>query len=181
MKNLFDVFRTALEKLDQASIPYMVVGSVASIVYGEPRMTKDMDVVINVRPEDASKFETLFPLSDYYCPPREVLIDECLNRGQFNLLHPASGLKIDIIVMKNNPHSLEEFKRRSKISLWDGFEAYVAAPEDVIIKKLLYYQEGRSEKHLTDIKGILSQTPIDKNYLERWIKTLRLEEFWSKI
>ncbi len=175
------VFQDVLTRLEEAQIPYMVVGSLSAIVFGEPRMTKDMDIVIDVRTEDASKFELFFPFSGFYCPPSEILKDEIVHRGQFNLIHHDSGLKIDVIVRKQSPHAIEEFKRRKKLSFWKGFEAYVASPEDVIIKKLDYFREGGSEKHITDIRGILANCELDISYLENWIRTLQLETAWSRV
>ena len=178
---IMTVFQDVLSRIEEAKIPYMVVGSLSSIVYGEPRMTKDMDVVIDVQAQDASKFELYFPFSGFYCPPAEILKDEIINRGQFNLLHHDSGLKIDVILRKQSPHAIEEFRRRKKISFWKGFEAYIASPEDVIIKKLDYYREGGSEKHLTDIRGILASSELDRVYLQGWIKSLGLDTAWKKV
>lgn len=178
---IMTVFQDVLARLEEAQIHYMVVGSLSSIVYGEPRMTKDMDIVIDVPAQDASKFEFFFPFEGFYCPPSDILKDEIVNRGQFNLIHHESGLKIDVIVRKQSPHAIEEFKRRKKISFWKGFEAYIASPEDVIIKKLDYYREGGSEKHISDIRGILASTEVDKKYLEAWLSKIGLIEFWKKV
>ncbi|MGZ3709706.1 MAG: hypothetical protein ACXVBC_12370, partial [Bdellovibrionota bacterium] len=170
-----------LETLERHQLPYMVVGSVASIVYGEPRLTKDMDLVIDILPADAPKFETLFPEEHFYVPPAEVLLDEIARRGQFNLVHPASGLKIDIIVRKNGEHGRAEFSRKQRVPLFPGFDAWIASPEDVIIKKLDFYREGGSEKHLADIRGILANTSVDRAYLDSWVKKLGLGEQFEKI
>jgi hypothetical protein len=178
---IMTVFQDVLERLDGAGIPYMVVGSLSSIVYGEPRMTKDMDIVVDVQAQDAEKFEQLFPFEGFYCPPGEILKAEIVSRGQFNLIHHESGLKIDLIVRKQSPHSIEEFKRRQKVSFWHGFEATLASPEDVILKKLEYYRDGGSEKHITDIRGILANTKIDQAYLENWVVKLGLKEVWGKV
>ncbi len=179
--SIMNVFQDVLARLEEAKIPYMVVGSLSSIVYGEPRMTKDMDIVIDVPVQDSSKFEFYFPFQGFYCPPADILKDEVINRGQFNLVHHESGLKIDVIIRKQSPHAIEEFNRRKKISFWKGFEAYIASPEDVIIKKLDYYREGGSEKHITDIRGILASSELDRAYLENWISNLGLLEQWKKI
>lgn len=114
-------------------------------------------------------------------PPSEILKDEIINRGQFNLIHHESGLKIDVMIRKQSPHAIEEFKRRKKLSFWKGFEAYVASPEDVIIKKLDFYRMGVSEKHITDIRGILANSTVDQEYLNRWIQILGLSQYWSKV
>ncbi|MBI1862163.1 MAG: hypothetical protein HYR96_14715 [Deltaproteobacteria bacterium] len=181
VSGFFDTFKDILEKLEGAGIQYMVVGSIASIIYGEPRMTKDMDVVVSAKPEDAKKFGSLFPIQGFYCPPEDVLIDEIVSRGQFNLIHHESGLKVDIVVCKATPHSILEFSRRKRTSFWKGFEAFVVSPEDLIIKKLEYYREGGSEKHLADIRGVLANTEIDRGYLETWLLNLQLSQQWAKV
>lgn len=175
-----DVFREILEKLEMENIPYMVVGSLSSIVYGEPRMTKDMDIVIDIQAQDADKIEQLFPLEGFYCPPSEVLKSEIVSRGQFNLIHHESGLKIDVMICKQSPHAIEEFKRRQKISFWKNFEAWLATPEDIIIKKMEYFRDGGSEKHLRDIRGILANSEVNNEYLNDWVLRLGLQEEWLK-
>ncbi|MBI3535012.1 MAG: nucleotidyl transferase AbiEii/AbiGii toxin family protein [Deltaproteobacteria bacterium] len=177
--SLLDVFSVVISRLETNHIEYMVVGSVASIVYGEPRMTKDMDLVIDIMPIQLKEFECLFPEEEFYCPPLEVLSDELVRRGQFNLIHQHSGLKIDFVFRKNTAHGQEEFKRKRKMELWPSFQAQIASPEDVIIKKLDYYREGGSIKHLLDIKGILAQTETDLAYLEMWIQKLNLRTEWD--
>lgn len=180
LPKVMEVFQDVLYRLENSSISYMVVGSLSSIVYGEPRMTKDMDIVIDIPVQEAYHFEKLFPFDGFYCPPLEVLRSEVVARGQFNLIHHESGLKIDVIVRKQSPHAVEEFKRRKKISFWKGFDAFIASPEDVIIKKLEYFREGGSEKHLNDIRGILANSQVDRIYLDNWINKLGLLEEWKK-
>lgn len=159
----------------------MIVGSVGSIIYGEPRMTKDMDIVIELFPQSALIFSKMFPIEEYYCPPTEILAEEIINRGQFNLIHHKSCLKIDIMVRKNDEFSIQEFKRRVKIPFVEGVEVYVATPEDIIINKLFYYKQGKSEKHLSDIKGILANTHVDYTYINESIKIFSLEKEWDCI
>ena len=180
LPTIMEVFKDVLSRLENASLSYMVVGSLSSIVYGEPRMTKDMDIVIDIPAKEASIFQTLFPFEGFYCPDADILKAEIVSRGQFNLIHHESGLKIDVIVRKNSPHAVEEFQRRKKISFWRGFEAFVASPEDIIIKKLECYREGGSEEHLTDIRGILANSDIDQAYLDKWLQTLGLTQYFAK-
>ncbi len=181
MQNLIDVFLSVIERLEKENIPYMIVGSVAAMVYGEPRMTHDMDVVIDLFPADVNKIAILFPLKEFYCPPEEVLKSEIVNRGQFNLIHHESGLKIDFMIRKISAHSVEEFKRRKKVPFWKGIHVYLATPEDIIIKKLNFYREGGSEKHIRDIRGILAETELDQVYLKNWIDQLGYTQEWEKV
>ncbi len=181
MENVVEIFRDLLRRFEDAGIPYMVVGSVASIVYGEARLTRDMDVVVDLRPEDVARFAGLFDPVEFYCPPEEVLRQEVVERGQFNLLHQESGLKIDVVLRKDTEHGREEFSRRARVPFWQGFDAFLASPEDVIIKKLAFYREGGSAKHLADVRGILAETAVDKKYIGRWVDRLGLAEIWRGI
>jgi hypothetical protein len=177
-----EVFAWVLRKLDETEFQYMVCGSVAAILYGEPRMTNDMDLVVAVLPHRAREFFQIFDSSGFYCPPVEVLEKEFRARGQFNLLHHDTGVKVDCIVLKDTPFNHEEFRRRQRVPFTETQDASLARPEDVILSKLQFYKEGGSEKHLADIRGILrvSADQIDRTYLERWAEQLRLETEWRK-
>ena len=176
-----DVLKEVVERFDKAGIEYFLVGSLASMYYGEPRYTNDIDLVAEIKPHLISPFEDLFPLDDFYCPPLEILKHEVSRRGAFNLIHHISGFKIDIVLTKNTDFSRSEFGRRQKVKLSSNFEAYIASPEDIIIKKLDFFRERGSEKHLEDIRGILAGTKIDQNYLDNWIKHLGLLIEWQKV
>ncbi|MFB6357402.1 MAG: hypothetical protein ABEJ65_12925 [bacterium] len=180
-QNLIDIFKNILQTIEDHSIPYMIVGSVASIVYGEPRLTNDMDLVIEVPSHKPDIFQEMFPEDEFYCPPIEVLRTEISDRGQFNVIHHNSGLKVDFVLRKQGEHGTEEFSRRQRIPLWEDLEAFVASPEDVIIKKLDWYRETGQSKHVSDIRGILSATDIDEKYLQNWIEKLGLNETWGEI
>lgn len=178
--SLAEVFSDVLHRLAENGLEYMVVGSIASAYYGEPRLTRDMDLVIDFLAQDLPKLIQAFPEHEYYLPPLEVLTDERVRRGQFNLIHASSGLKVDFVFRKNAPHALEEFARRQKVELWPGVDAWIASPEEVILKKLEFYQEGGSEKHLRDISGILAQAEVDLSYITRWARDLGLESEWKQ-
>lgn len=181
MQGLIPTFSAIVQRLEANNIQYMIVGSIAAMIYGEPRLTHDMDLVIDIAPQDAKRFEALFPGSDFYCPPLEVLSSEIVHRGQFNLIHHDTGLKIDCVIRKETEHAKAEFDRRRKTPFWEGLEATIASPEDVIIKKLDFYREGGSEKHVSDIRGILAETEIDQVYLQAWIEKLNLSTAWRKV
>ena len=174
MIGFVDVFKDVLKKIDSLETPYMLVGSIASMYYGEARLTQDMDIVLDIHERDVLKFADLFSGSDYYCPPDEILSSEVINKGQFNLIHPKSGLKVDVIVKKVSPFDESRFARRKKVSLWEGLEVQIASPEDVIIKKFEYYRDGGSEKHIRDIKSMVAHTPLDTVYIATWCQKLGL-------
>jgi hypothetical protein len=176
-----EVLRNVVEKLHQLQINYFLVGSLASMYYSRPRFTNDIDLVVQISATQIKDFATAFSFPTYYCPPFEVIQDEVLRRGSFNLIHQESGIKVDIILNKNSEISKSELSRRQKIEIVPGFETYIATAEDVILKKLEFYKEGLSEKHLLDIRAILSSVEIDRTYLETWVVKLQLNEGWIKV
>jgi hypothetical protein len=177
---MVEVYLSFIQRLEKNSIDYMVVGSIASSVYGDPRLTHDLDIVVKLELEDAGIFERIFPENEYYCPPTDVIAQEIKKSGQFNLIHHESGYKMDVILVRKVLHDTEEFKRRQKVPFWKGQSVFMATPEDIIIKKLEFYRKGGSEKHLRDIASILRHTEVDNPYLDKWIATLALQNEWKK-
>ncbi len=174
--NLFGIFTDILNDIH---IQYFVTGSVAAIVYGEPRLTHDVDVVIHINENDIAKFTSAFNAASFYCPPEEVLRAELKRsvRGHFNLIHHATGFKADIFLAGKEDLQWWAMNNIQKIEL-SGKVICVAPPEYVIIKKLEYYKEGKSQKHLSDIEGILSNSRenINFEFLTRTIRELGLED-----
>ncbi|MBI2843934.1 MAG: hypothetical protein HYX78_11090 [Armatimonadetes bacterium] len=177
-----DFLRHVLEVLEQLGLPYMLVGSVSSGVYGEPRMTRDIDIVVRLSAGDVDKVITAFDPNDYYVS-RDAILNAITHESQFNVIHPASGNKIDFIIARCDAWGKEQMKRHQKVRVLPDMEGYVAAPEDVIIGKMLYFQEGGSEKHLRDIVGILkiSSDIIDLQYIANWTKILGLSGIWQTV
>jgi len=178
-----DVFEFVVRTLEELDIPYMVCGSVAAMAYGEPRLTKDMDIVLALLPDKIAGFHRRFSGAGFYCPPVEVMQEEFRRRGQFNLLHEETGAKIDCIYLGMAEYDVEEFRRRERVAFTERTEAMMARPEDVIIKKLDYHRMGGSEKHLADIRSMLavSGAEIDLDYIRRWVKELGLEQQWNVV
>lgn len=176
---LFAVFTQPLERL---GVPYFVTGSVASLVYGEPRMTHDVDLVVTLTDADARRLATAFPDEDFYCPPVEVMRVELrrATHGHFNLIHHATGFKADVYLTGQNALHAWAFDHRRRAG--EGAAAFwVAPPEYVIVRKLEYFREGGSAKHLRDIQGMLAQCgdTLDEGELKRWVATLGLEREWA--
>ena len=178
-----DLFQIFTRPLNRSGLGYMVTGAAASIVYGEPRLTHDLDVVLEFSSGDAERFASSFPQEIFYCPPLEVLRLEAQRplRGHFNLIHHETGFKADLYLVGEDPLHHWAMPRRKAVT-FGGEPLWVAPPEYVILRKLQYYREGLQEKHLRDIRAILSVSSdqIDFPELDRWMKRLRLEAEWSK-
>ena len=164
------------------NIPYLVTGSVASIAYGEPRLTNDIDIVAGIQRRHVAALVAAFPPGEFYVD-EEAVVEALRNRGQFNIIHPASGLKVDVIVRQNTPFDDSRFARSRRISTAPSLEAEFASPEDVMIKKMEYYKKGGSEKHLRDITGILrvAGDTVDREYIATWVQRLGLKDVWAAI
>lgn len=180
--NLLEIFINPLEKNE---IPYMVTGSVAAIVYGEPRLTNDIDIVLHLKKDVIEKFESFFPLEEFYCPPLETLILESKReaRAHFNLIHHQTGFKADCYLMGSEPLQIWGFKHRKRVELDANLSLWIAPPEYVILKKLMFYREGQSEKHIRDIANILaiSSDEIDINFLKSQIGEHGLSNQWAQV
>jgi hypothetical protein len=178
---LFVLFTGPLEK---HSIPYMITGSVAGIVYGEPRLTFDIDIVTGLSAEQVSVLPPLFAEPDFYCPPLEVLRVEASrsHRGHVNLIHVETGFKADLYFAGSEPLQAWGLERIRTVEL-DGSPLRFAPPEYVILKKLQFFREGRSPKHLTDIRSIVTQqgAGLDLSSLEQWVETLELRSVWNEV
>jgi hypothetical protein len=176
-----EFFEYVVRALEAAGVPYMITGSVAAMVYGEPRLTNDIDVVVALAPRHLEPLLNAFAVDDFYVPPADVIRDEMHRRGQFNIIHVASGSKVDLILRKDTAFAREEFSRRQQIQLTTTTESQSATPEDVIIAKLEYYRLGQSEKHLRDIQAILRLMgpSLDWKYIDLWTTRLGLTGEWS--
>lgn len=177
-----DLLRHAVRCFEKAEIPYFVTGAVAGIAYGEPRMTNDIDIVADIREENIPGLIKCFPIDEYYLDA-DSAIRAIREKSQFNIIHPSSGLKIDIMIPTRHRFDQSRFKRVRRMKTGPDIEANFASPEDVILKKMEYFQEGRSDKHIRDILGILkvSETLIDMDYLTKWANDLGLDDVWNKI
>jgi len=177
-----EFLRHLLEALETVGIEYMVTGSMASMHYGEPRMTNDVDVVVDMRADQVPVLHQWFRDEDYHFD-EEMAREAIRSRGQFNIIHPASGLKADIILTRTVDFSRTEFSRRVRRELLPGRVASLARADDVILMKMVYYQEGGSDKHLRDTIGILMVSPeeVDRKHIADWAQRLGLEDIWDLV
>lgn len=178
-----DLIRVFTSRLNAAHIDYFVTGSVACIIYGEPRLTHDIDLVVELSRTDASRIWAAFPIEEFYCPPIEVIQLESGRpyRGHFNLIHHETGFKADIYTMGQDELHRWAMQNRGKVD-FEGDPLWLAPIEYVILRKLQYFREGGSEKHIQDIAGMLgiSAHLIDSEQLQARISHFRLQDEWKK-
>jgi len=179
---LFELLQKVVEVFERLRIQYLVTGAIASAAYGEPRLTNDVDIVAAMREEHISCLLEAFPSHDFYVS-EEAMTGAIQHQGQFNIIHPSSGLKVDVIIRKDSEFDRSRFSRIRRIQPAETYQANFSSPEDVIIKKMEFYKEGGSEKHLRDITGIIkiSGETLDRDYIAYWAKRLGLMEIWDAI
>jgi hypothetical protein len=167
--------------LNEAGLRYFITGSIAGMIYGEPRLTMDVDLVLVLPQAGIKKFIQSFDETQFYCPPSEVIFEEAARseKGHFNLIHHDTGFKADVYLAGNDPLHAWAFTRRREIKM-DDDSIWVAPPEYVILRKLQFYQEGRSEKHLRDIDAMIERSAddMDEPLLMNKIAELGLGEVW---
>jgi len=177
-----ELLRKLVGVLEDLRIPYFVTGSVATILYGEPRFTNDIDIVAAISPLHVRRFVNAFEGTTFYVS-EDAVRDAVSRNGQFNIVEPVAGVKADVMIPNQSAFNESRFDRARRVHSEPDLEVTFASPEDVIIKKMEYYREGGSEKHLRDIAGVLKfgRASVDRAYIERWADRLELRQIWDSI
>lgn len=178
--NAGELLRRVVAALEAAEIPFMVVGSFASTVHGEPRTTQDLDLVIDPTTTQLDVFLASLDPARFYVDA-DTARDALERRTMFNLIDMATAWKVDLVVRKPRAFSLEEMRRSERVDLL-GVAVRVATAEDVIISKLEWANAGGSERQLADVVGILRVRgeDLDRAYVERWVTELALQALWRR-
>lgn len=177
-----ELLQRTVETLERLNLTYLVTGSMATILYGEPRFTNDIDIVVQLSAKRIGDFVQAFPSDEFYLDDERIR-QAVESRGQFNVLHPASGLKIDVIIPEMDEFDRSRFTRARRVRPANDYEATFSSAEDVIVKKLQFHAEGGSDKHLRDIASVLriSGADLDRDYVTEWADRLGLREIWDLI
>ena len=172
-----DLIRLFIAPLEKLGLSYMVTGGVASVVYGDPRFTRDVDVVLELRRADVRRLVGEFSARDVYVPPLETIEEEAARPrgGHFNLIDRETGLRADVYVAGDDPLHAWAFHRRQRLTL-DQLGIWVAPMEYVVIRKLQYFEASGSERHLRDVAAMLriSGDLLDRPALDDWIERMGL-------
>jgi hypothetical protein len=171
------------ERLNAVGADYMITGATAAIIYGQPRLTNDLDVVVALRDEHLPALASSFPESEFYLPPESVIRAEQARsqRGHFNILHLSSGYKADIYLAGRDELHAWALPLRRQIPWTETLTLQVAPPEYVIVRKLEYFREGGSAKHPSDIRAMLATTPVDRAAVAAWTARLGLADLWATV
>ena len=178
MSEELEVLKIVTARLNKADIPYMVSCSIAANYYTIPRMTRDIDLVIELKQGDIDKFVNLFK-DDFYVN-REMVTKEVSRRGMFNLIHNQYVVKIDFIVKKSSPYQQAEFARRTRV-LIEQSPMWFVSPEDLVISKLIWAKDSHSEMQLKDVANLMGTVKgLDQEYISHWIQELGLEQIYRE-
>jgi hypothetical protein len=179
---LSDLLLRVTRAFEELNVPYLVTGSLATIAYGEPRLTMEVDIVVRLSARAVDRLCSAFPEDEFYVSP-EAVRDAVRRSSQFDILHPRSGLKVDVMVTDDSDFNASRFSRSRTLAISPSDEAVFASPEDVILKKLEYYREGGSDKHLRDIAGVLRimSGELDLGYLDTWARRLGVDGLWAEV
>ena len=155
-----EVLQDTATRLERAGISYMLTGSIALSYYAQPRMTRDIDLVVELAGREAKPVAALFA-PDYYASEADIA-RAIAGGGMFNVLHLGKLVKLDFIV------------RRQRVRM-PGFEAWIVSREDLILSKLAWAKDSGSEMQLRDVQSLLAGG-ADRTYLERWAEELSVTE-----
>jgi len=172
-----------VNRLEELGAPYMVTGATAAIIYGQPRMTNDLDVVLSLNEENRARLLRIFPEDEFYVPPEAVIRAEQSRsqRGHFNLIHHESGYKADIYLAASEPLHVWALPLHRRETWGENLQVWVAPPEYVVLRKLQFFREGGSAKHPVDIRAIVDVTGVDEQVMAPWLASLGLEAVWEEI
>jgi hypothetical protein len=179
MSEQLDVLKLVAERLQRAEIAYMISGSIALNYYSQPRLTRDIDIVVALKLEDAERVTNLFA-ADFYIDA-EAVRAAIAQLGMFNIIHYDHVMKVDFIVRKDTPYRHEEFARRSAVEI-DGVTMWLVTAEDLLLSKLVWTAESRSEIQLQDVRNLIrSVADLDWTYIERWGSELMVVELLREV
>jgi len=178
MSDEIDILKLVTARLEVAAIAYMVTASLALSHYAQPRMTRDIDLVVAIGPQDVERFAEALG-SEFECDV-DAIRAAVSRQGLFNLIHPERVVKVDFVVRKDTPFRLEEFSRRRRVT-FAGRSIWVVSAEDLLLSKLAWAKDSRSPVQLADAKNLIESAAIDWPYTEQWATSLGVSDLLREV
>lgn len=169
--------------LSDLQIPYVVTGGIAVLIWGRPRFTADIDIVVELlEPKVGALIKVLRQMYKAGYIDEEMAKSAIRRKGEFNFIDGVTGLKVDFFVAKKNEFSALQFKRKIAKKI-NKKSIYFISPEDLILSKLEWHKQGGSSRQLEDIESILkiSGDQLDMKYLKNWAKRLGVLIVFKKL
>ena len=177
MTEELQTLRDIISRLDASGVEYMLTGSLAMNCYAQPRMTRDIDLVVAFFLKDAVRIEGMLG-KDYYVS-RDAARDAVLHQSSFNAIHQGTLIKVDFMVRKDDEFRRHEFSRRVRLRV-DVFDAWVVSKEDLILSKLEWARESISQRQLSDVQNLIA-SGCDTEYLKEWSVKLNLIDMLTRV
>lgn len=178
MNEQLEFVKLVTSRLESAGLPYMLTGSVAMAAYAVPRMTRDIDLVVDCRPGDAQRIYDLFAAD---CYVDEAQVHEAVAmRTMFNVIHNELLAKVDLIIKKDEPYRETEFGRRRRLEIGSA-AIWVVSPEDLLLSKLLWAKQSGSELQRRDARAIGLSGGLDWTYIEKWAAELSVVDVLEEV
>lgn len=177
MLSELDLLLDVTRRLEQAGLNYMLTGSMALNHYAQPRMTRDIDIVIALLLQDLEILPRIFGDEFYFSP--EAAREAILHQSCFNVIHHDSLIKVDFMIRKREDYRLVEFERRQRVEIL-GNPLWIVSKEDLILSKLDWARQSQSQRQLTDVENLLA-TGFDKTYLQAWSQKLNLTDMLTRV
>ena len=161
-----DLLATIAKIFEKLDIPYIITGGMAVSVWGRPRFTADIDIVVELLPQNINLLsEELLKIDKDVYVSEEAIKEALKRRSEFNFIHPQSQLKVDFWIVKDE-FNKQEIKRAIPKKI-EGKKVNFVSPEDLILSKLLWYQQSESTRQLEDIKSVLKISKVNMNFVKK--------------
>ena len=178
MDEQLEFLKLISSRLESVGIAYMMTGSMAMAIYSIPRMTRDIDLVVELEPVDVDKIVNLFSVDCYI--DRETVERAVDLHSMFNIIHNEWVVKADFIIRKNEEYRIKEFSRRQKLLIEDT-PVFVVSVEDLILSKLVWGKESQSDLHLGDVRQMVSTvSELDWDYMHKWAIVLGIDQLLKR-
>jgi len=177
MLSELDLLLDVTRRLEEAGLDYMLTGSMALNHYAQPRMTRDIDIVLALVLKDLQTLPRIFGEDFYFSP--EAAHQAILHQSCFNVIHIDSLIKVDFMIRKREDYRLVEFERRLRIEVQGSF-LWIVSKEDLILSKLDWARDSQSQRQLADVENLLA-TGADLNYLQTWSRKLNLTDMLTRV
>jgi hypothetical protein len=176
----FDVLRLVTTRLDGAGITYMITGAIAMNYYGIPRLTRDIDIVAEIGPDDHERVCSL--LHDEFYMEQDAIKQALDQRHPFSVIHVPLVVKVDFVPRKQTDYHRAEFERKKQVTV-EGHAFHIVTAEDLIISKMEWAAvKTRATVQLGDVRNLLrAAEKLDRVYLDRWINRLGMAALYREV